>query len=149
MKALNKGNAYFYTLQWVAEGIMFLTRLSVSQSVSHVFLSAERLWKRNRIWWKFVQQDSKNILMVLAHLSWRLKWTFFDQNLCVVCHGHCPRRCSKLFTFSSSSPEPLGKFQPNFSQDILGYRGFKFVQIKGPALFKGEIITNSEIHWYI
>ena len=26
----------------------------------------------------------------------------------------------KLFTFSSSSPEPLGQFQPNLAQSILG-----------------------------
>ena len=47
----------------------------------------------------------------------------------------------KLFTFSSSSPEPLGQFQPNLAQSILGWWGFKFVQIKGPSLFQGEIIT--------
>ena len=35
----------------------------------------------------------------------------------------------------SSSPEPLGQFQPNLAQSILGWRGFNFVQIKGPALF--------------
>ena len=38
-----------------------------------------------------------------------------DQNLSVV-----RRRCRKLFTFSSSSPEPLGQFQPNLAQSILG-----------------------------
>ena len=52
----------------------------------------------------------------------------------------CPSVC-KLFTLSSSSPEPLVQFQPNFAQSILGSRGFKFVQMKGPALFQGEIIT--------
>ena len=39
---------------------------------------------------------------------------------------HVVRRLSvrlsvcKLFTFSSSSPEPLGQFQPNLAQSILG-----------------------------
>ena len=47
--------------------------------------------------------------VLLAHLSRRR-----DHNLSVV------RRCRKLFTFSSSSPEPLGQFQPNLSQSILG-----------------------------
>ena len=47
----------------------------------------------------------------------------------------------KLSTFSSSSLEPLGQFQPNLAQSILGWRRFKFVQMKGPALFQGEIIT--------
>ena len=39
------------------------------------------------------------------------------------------------------SPEPLSQFQPNLVQNILGWRGFKFVQNKGPALFQGDIIT--------
>ena len=66
--------------------------------------------------------------------------SFSDQNLSVVrpCRCCCRR---KLFTFSSSSPEPLGQFQPNLAQSILGWMGFKFVQMKGRALFQGEIIT--------
>ena len=70
--------------------------------------------------------------------------SFSDQNLSVVrrrCRRCRRRRCRKLFTFSSSSPEPLGQFQPNLAQSILGWRGFKFVQMKGTALFQGEIIT--------
>ena len=44
-----------------------------------------------------------------------------DQDLSVVRRRHCWRRCCrKLFTFSSSSPEPLGQFQPNLAQSILG-----------------------------
>ena len=39
-----------------------------------------------------------------------------------------------------SSPEPLGQYQPNLAQSILGRRGFKFVQMKGHTLLKGEII---------
>ena len=39
---------------------------------------------------------------------------FSDQNLPIV------RRCRKLFTFLSSSPEALGQFQPNLAQSILG-----------------------------
>ena len=85
----------------------------------------------------------------LAHLSWKLKWAFLitcrPASVCPsvrpsvrpsVCLSVC-----KLFTFSSSSSEPLGQFQPNLAQSILGWRGFKFVQMKGPALFQGEIIT--------
>ena len=41
----------------------------------------------------------------------------------------------------SSSPEPLGQFQPNLAQCIFGWKGFKFVQMKGPTLFQGDIIT--------
>ena len=36
----------------------------------------------------------------------------------------------------SSSQEPLYQFQVNFAQSILGFREFKFVQMKGPALFQ-------------
>jgi hypothetical protein len=43
-----------------------------------------------------------------------------------------------LFT---SSPEPLGQFYPDLAQIILGWRGFKFVQMKRNALFQGEIIV--------
>ena len=42
----------------------------------------------------------------------------------------CPSVC-KLFTFSSSSPEPLGQFQPYLAQSILGWRGLKFLTIQG------------------
>ena len=74
--------------------------------------------------------------------------SFSDQNLSVVCRLCCCRCRRKLFTFSSSSPEPLGQFQPNLAQSILGWRGFKFVQIKGPSLFQGEIITQiAKIYW--
>ena len=41
-----------------------------------------------------------------------------DHNLSVVCRRRC-RCCHKLFTFSSSSPEPLDQFQPKFTQSIL------------------------------
>ena len=39
-----------------------------------------------------------------------------------------------------SSPEPQGQFQPNLARIILGWKGFKFVQIKGYNLFQGDII---------
>jgi hypothetical protein len=44
-------------------------------------------------------------------------------------------------TFSTSSPEPLGQFQPNLAQIIFGGRGFKFVQMKGIVSLQGEIIA--------
>ena len=36
---------------------------------------------------------------------------------------------------------PLGQFQPNLAQSILGWGGFKFLKMKGSALYQGEIIT--------
>ena len=84
----------------------------------------------------------------LAHLSWKLKWAFLiafrPSSVCPsvcpsVCLSVCPSVC-KLFLFSTSSPEPLGQFQPNLAQNILGWRGFKFVQMKNAAHRQGEII---------
>lgn len=46
--------------------------------------------------------------------------SFPDQDLFVVCHRHC----GKLLTLLSSSPEPLGGFQPNLAQHITAWRGF-------------------------
>ena len=81
-------------------------------------------------------------IYVLSSPELKAQVTFSDQNLSVVCRyrRHC-WRCRKLFTFSSSSPEPLGQFQPNLTQSILWWRGFKFLQMKGPVLFQGETIT--------
>ena len=49
---------------------------------------------------------------------------FSDQNLSVVRRRRRRRwrrwRWCKLFTFSFSYPEPLGQFQPNLAQWILG-----------------------------
>ena len=43
--------------------------------------------------------------------------------------------------WKTSSPEPLGQFHQNLAQTIFGWLGFSFIQIKGPTLFQGEIIT--------
>ena len=66
-----------------------------------------------------------SIYILLLFLVWffsspepKAQPIFFDQNLSLVRRRRC--RCPKLFTFSSSSPEPLGQFQPNFAQSILG-----------------------------
>ena len=94
------------------------------------------------------------VSLFLAHLSWKLKWAFLI-TFCPssvrpsVCPSVCPPsvrpsvRLSvcKLFTFSSSSPEPLGKFQSNLAQSILKWRGFKFVQMNGHALIHKEVVT--------
>ena len=44
----------------------------------------------------------------------------------------------------SSCPELLGHFQPNLAQRILGLRGLKFVQMKSPTLFQGEILMKKQ-----
>ena len=67
--------------------------------------------------------------------------SFSDQTLSVVhhrcgcCHGR--RHCRKLFTFSSSSPEPPDLFQPNLA--LFG-KGIQIYSNKASAIFQGEII---------
>ena len=39
----------------------------------------------------------------------------------------------------SFNSEQLGQFQPNWTQNNLKWRRFKFVQIKGHTSLKGEI----------
>ena len=88
----------------------------------------------------------------LAHMSWKLKWafliTFCPLSVCLsVCLSVHPSVC-KLFTFSSSSQEPLSQFQPNLAQNILGWRGFKFIHMKGPGPFlRGDNYKIVKIHW--
>ena len=70
--------------------------------------------------------------------------SFSDQNLSIV--RRCRRR--KLFTFSSSSPEPLGHFQPNLAQSILGCMGFQVCSNEGPCPFsRGDNYEIVKIHW--
>ena len=68
-----------------------------------------------------------------AGSSCELSWSHVDWR---------PSVC-KLFTFSSSSPETLAQFQPRLAQSIIGWRGFKFEQIKD--LFLRKMIV--KIHW--
>ena len=104
--------------------------------------------KLRRFWRNLLKQILKwrqvnnKVTSFLAHMSWKLKWAFL-----IAC---CPSSVrlsvclyvllSVNFSFSSSSQEPLGQFQPNLTQSILGWLEFNFVQMKGHALFQGEII---------
>ena len=56
--------------------------------------------------------------------------SFSDHNLSVVPHHRSWWGCHKLFTFSSSSLQPQGLFQPSLAQSILGLRGSNLVQMK-------------------
>ena len=58
-------------------------------------------------------------------------------------HVVCRPSVCKLFIFSSSSPETLAQFQPHLTQSIIGWRGFKFEQMKD--LFLRKMIV--KIHW--
>ena len=46
-----------------------------------------------------------------------------------------------------NSQEPLDLFQPNLPQSIVGWKGFKFAQMKGRSRFQGEIYEIAKIHW--
>ena len=84
--------------------------------------------------WVYWENDLQSIAFV-AHLSWKLKWAFL-----ITCRPSSVRLSVclsvRLFTFSSSSPEPLGQFQPNLAQSILGWCEFIFVWMKGPAFLQ-------------
>ena len=61
------------------------------------------------------------ILPFLSYLSWNAKVSCSNRLLSVVRPS-----VYKLFTFSSSSPEPLVLFQPNLAQSIVWLMGFNF-----------------------
>ena len=68
-----------------------------------------------------------------------LKSRFWSRNMGDTVPRPFPRgdnyEITTLTTFKNLSPEPLDQWQ-----SILGRREFKFVQMKGHALFQGEII---------
>ena len=139
---MGKGNLqwWFYrSLKFF--GIVFIYRLWVAfdHQMERSVESASKL----RIFY-FYFMSFFQLVIFFSSPEPKAQVSFSDQNLSVV-RRRCRRRrcrCRKLFTFSSSSPEPLGQFQPNLAQSILGWRGFKFVQMKGAALFQGK-----KKHW--
>ena len=81
------------------------------------------------------------LLLFVAHLSWKLRWVFL-----ITCCPSVHLTVCKLFTFSSSSLEPLGQFQPNLAQSILGWMRFKCVQMNDP-FSRGYNYKIAKIHW--
>ena len=65
-------------------------------------------------------------LRCILYLSWNRKWAF------LIVFGMSVR---KLFTFSSSSPEPLDQSQTNLVQSIFGWWKFIFFSNEGPHSF--------------
>ena len=97
----------------------------------------------------------KNVTPIILHNSFlRVENNKIAENIEEIEHFwpkfvRCPLSlssccCCKLFTFSSSSPEPLGQFQPNLAQSILRWNGFKFVQMKDSPFFEGRQWWNSK-----
>ena len=84
------------------------------------------------------------MITFLDHPSWKLYWAFLITCRPSSVYPFVRLSVYKLFTFSSSSPEPLGQFHPNLAQSIPGWKGFKFVQMKGHALLQEEIIIKKQ-----
>ena len=82
--------------------------------------------------------------LFLAHLSWMIKWAFL-----ITCRPStvCPSVC-KLFTFSSSSREPLGQSLVQFNQTwhnaSLGEWKSNLVSRRAPPFSKGILLQNSK-----
>ena len=83
--------------------------------------------------WEGLLWSSLNLqpISFLAQLIQRLKWAFLIKI--------CPLSVLVVLIVVVN----FSHFQPNLAQNILGWRGFKFVQIKGPASFQGEIIAKN------
>ena len=110
---------------------------------NYVDLSDIKLIIRWHLWiltrWK--KQDNKLlVLIIFSSPELKAQVSFSDRLSSVVCLSVHPSIC-QLFLFTTTSQKPLSQFQQNFAQSILGWRGFKFVQMKSPAIFQGEIIT--------
>lgn len=87
--------------------------------------------------------DQNFIILYFSSPVPKAQVSFSDHDLSAVCcRCHWRRcRCRKLFTFSSSFIEPLGRFQQTWHKaSPTGWRGFMLVQMKGHTLSKWEII---------
>ena len=86
------------------------------------------IWNKLSIIYRCLNQfgnacNSFEIFPLFSSPEPKAQVSFSDQNLSVVRRcSSCCWHCRKLFTFSSSSPEALGQFQPNLAQSILGWR---------------------------
>ena len=101
---------YWIRTQWISNQVIFGTNGTV--------LKFPRLFFFIKLNWLCFELNPLNGY-IFSSLEPKAQVSFSDQNLSVLSR-RCRRRCRKLFTFSSSSPEPLGKFQPNLAHCILG-----------------------------
>ena len=80
----------------------------------------------DHLWTDFLHVLS--VLFFSSSAELKAQVSFSDRLLSVACLTVC-LSVHKLCTFSFSSAEPLGQFQPNLAQSIFGWRGFNFVQM--------------------
>ena len=83
------------------------------------------------------------LCMTLSSPESKAQVSLYDQILSVVRHFCCC--CRKLFTFSSSSPEPLGWFQPNLVQSIFGWRDTILFKWRARPFPRGDIFEIAKI----
>ena len=118
------------------------------------------IWRNIHVWfknWIFLTCTiHEHLFPIFSSPEQKVQVSFSDHNLSVVrrhCRRRrrrrCRRRLCKLFTLSSSSPEPLGQFQPNLAQSILGWRRFKWRATGDNSentltIFKNLLLQN---HW--
>ena len=57
---------------------------------------------------KFNHRNNRHSILIFSSPEPKAQVNYCDGNLSVVCHRH---RRRKLFTFSSSPPEPVGQFR--------------------------------------
>ena len=85
-------------------------------------------------------------MMILAHLSLKLKCAFLIACLLSVCRYVClslrKSVCVNISHFQPFSPELLNQFQPQLPPSILGLREFKHIQMKDPPFSRKD---NNEI----
>ena len=77
---------------------------------------------------------SKNCTLRKTKLIWNGGNNFVFQSFLII---YCPSVC-KLFTFSSSSPEQLGKFSLEWVQSILGEEDISMLKWRVMPFYKGR-----------
>ena len=95
------------------------------------------IW-RMKPYWEIITLLHCMYLFFIRSPEQKAPMSFPGKKLSVV---RCRRGYRKLFKFSSSSPEPLGQFQPDLAQNILACSN------EGPRCFpRGDKYEISKIH---
>lgn len=86
-------------------------------------------------WWQnywFLKSDN-NTFLSSAELKPQIAFL-------ITLFGVCLSFCPETISFSTSTPEPLGQFQPNLAQSInvLGWRGSGLLKWKAMPCFNGS-----------
>ena len=117
--------------------------LSIINVLMYIHVYSELRWRYNNYnkWYMKLYIISSLNTVKLEYFNWyaniykyrnETSNSIKTEGLCELFIWNFVRWCCTLFTFLSSSPEPLGHFQPHLAQGIIAWRGFELVQmIKG------------------